>query len=89
MTDAPSVQCCIRSQKTSQSPQGPPGVPVIESIQPLQDKSSLPADNEQAAQGFGNPTNYEMAANPELNQFLLPDAFLVPADGVDDRLGWR
>lgn len=91
MKGSSSVQCCLRPQASQ--PGGASGlsqeapVPNIEFGQPLP-KSSLPTDYEQAAQYVGRPTNFELAAIPELTQFSLPDADLVPADEVYDSYGW-
>lgn len=94
------MQCCLRARAPqpgeatqpgagSDSTQGAP-VPMIRFGQPLPDKSSLPTDNEQAAQGFGSPTSPELASSPsELNQFLLPGAVLAPPGGPDYTYGWR
>lgn len=89
-----NVQCCLRAQapqpgKASDSSQVAP-VPVLEFGQPLPNKSSLPTDNEQAAQGFVSPKNFEVAAYPpELSQFLLPDDVLATEGGVDYTYGWK
>ena len=94
MTGAPDVQCCLRVKDSllgGESDSTPvPAVPVIKFGQPIPDQSSLPTDNEQAAQGFNGPTNFEVATNtPELTQFLLPDALLATADGFDNSFGSR
>lgn len=87
MGGAPNVQCCLRVKASqpgaeSDSTQDP-AVPVIQLGRPIPNKSSLPADNEQAAQGFDSLTNFEVATNtPELNQPLLPDAVSTPADNT-------
>lgn len=87
MKGAPSVQCCLRlkaSQPGAESDSTQePAVPLIQFGLPIPNKSSLPTENEQAAQGFDSLTNFEVATNtPELNQPLLPDAVLAPADNT-------
>lgn len=85
-----NVQCCLIAKASGSTQQAPAPVPIIEFGQPLPDKSSLPTDNEQAAQGLVGPTKFELAAfPPELSQFLLPDADLLPDGGVDYNYGWR
>lgn len=86
------MQCCLRPQASqpggaSRSPQEAP-VPNIEFGEPLP-HSSLPIDYEQAAQDFGRPTFFELAAIPELTPFSLPDAGFVPTDEVYDSYGGR
>lgn len=82
-----SVQCCLRTQASqpggaSGSAQEAP-VPNIEYGQPLP-QSYLPIDYEQAAQDFRGPTDFELAAIPELTQFSLPDAGFFSTDEVYD-----
>lgn len=86
MKGAPDVQCCLRvkdAQSGAESDSAPvPADTVIQFGQQIPDQSYLPTDNEQAAQGFNSPTNFEVATNtPELNQFVLPDTVLAPAGG--------
>lgn len=70
------MQCCLRPQASQ--PGGASG-----------SHSFLPTDYEQAAQDVGVPTDFELAAVPELTQLSLPDAGFVPADEVYDSYSWR